>query len=152
MTPSQSLKSICSNIEARDAHSSGIQPYRRLPNRKSISHLRQMRCDSSHQSHLVHPPQKPHNGSRNLSPQCQNPLPPRPLLLLLYTYAPPLPSTNLNQTRPPKDYLQTDTPHRFLGSSIQFRHPHRRRPGHAKGSSYVRHPSHYNFPLGGSNC
>ena len=48
--------------------------------------------------HLFQTPHLPHNGSRNLSPQCQNSLPPRPILLLLYTYVLPFPQHDPKRT------------------------------------------------------
>ncbi len=54
----------------------------------------------------------------------------------------PSPLPNLTQNGHPKTRFDLHL-HRFLGSSIQFRYPDRRRHGHTKGSSYVRRPSHH---------
>ena len=63
------------------------------------------------------PPPDRHNGSRNLSPQCQNPLPTRPILLLLYTYVfPPTAFPRTDLRRIPSINIRAD----FWGPASNF--------------------------------
>lgn len=112
----QISKSPYSDDQARDPHSPGTQPYRRLPQQKSIISSKCMRPFLP-TSPTFNKPSIPHNGSRNLSPQCQNSLSPRPILLLLYTYVLPSPTSPTTDIRRiPSINIRTD----FWGPASNF--------------------------------